>query len=309
MDRSERGRVCQQCQKTVVDFTGMTDAEVLGYFTARGLASRRAASGEVEASVCGRFLPGQLGRDLAPAPVQRNGWAGWRWVLASALMFVKPPERGQPRPSERGQPAKVATVERRVMGDTVGALRDVTVRMPLRVMEVPKVRKKMARFVRDSVMVWRPPVVRLDSVEGPAVGSTMPVMNGVVPGADNALVGYVGAVVFGRSVTIDTTVLQKVVDTISAWAPWRKEDFVTLYPNPVERGGTLHLAWLSEEGKYQLAFLNMRGQLIAERVVEVSGAGQVDQWELPIGLAAGVYAVRILKDGSGRVMVREVVVK
>src|SRR5580658_9195678 len=80
-----------------------------------------------------------------------TGGAGWRWVLASMLMLARPSERGQPRPSERGQPVKGEAMERRVMGDTVGALRDVTVGMPLRVMEVPKVRKKMARFVRDSV--------------------------------------------------------------------------------------------------------------------------------------------------------------
>ncbi len=305
MDREERGRVCQECQKTVVDFTEMTDAEVLGYFTARG----------GEGGVCGRFLPGQLGRDLAPRPIQRNGWAGWRWVLASMLMLVRPSERGQPRPSERDQPAKGVAVERRVTGDNVSGLGDVTMGIPLRVMEVPKVRKKMARFVRDSVMAWRPPVVRVDSVEGPAVGSTMPVMNGVVPGAVSELVGYVGAVSIRRSVKIDTTILQKVVDTLSGWAPLQKESFVTLYPNPVERGGALHLAWLSEEGKYQLAFLNMRGQLIAERVVEVSGTGQVDQLVLPVGLAAGVYVLRIiegsevLRDGSGRVMVGEVVVR
>jgi hypothetical protein len=41
----------------------------------------------------------------------------------------------------------------------------------------------------------------------------------------------------------------------------------------------------------------------------------VDQWVLPVGLAAGVYVLRItersevLKDGSGRVDVREVVVR
>jgi hypothetical protein len=291
MDRRELGRFCQQCQKTVVDFTGMMDAEVLGYFAARG----------GEGDVCGRFLPEQVGRGLAPGPVQRNGWAGWRWVLASMLMLV--------RPSERGQPAKGVAVERRVTGDTVRAPGDVTMGTPMRVIEVPKVRKKMARFVRDSVMAWRPPVIRLDSVEGPAVGSTIPVINGVVRGAGSELVGYLGAVSIRTSVSIDTTILQKVVDTLSAWPPLRKEDFVTLYPNPVERGGALHLAWLSEEGKYELALLNMRGQLIAERVVEVSGAGQVDQWVLPVGLAAGVYVVKILKDGRARVMTREVAVR
>jgi hypothetical protein len=291
MDEREQGRFCQQCQKTVVDFTGMTDAEVLGYFAARGEKGR----------ICGRLLSGQLGRDLAPGPVQRSGWSGWRWVLASALMLVKPPERGQP--------SKVMAVERRVTDDSLKEQGDAMMGIPLQARAVPKVRKKMARFVGDSVSVWRPSIVRMDPLKGPTVESMVPAINRVMPVAGNELVGFSGGVQMQRSVRTDTTILQKLVDTLSAWAPSRKEDFVTLYPNPVAQGGVLHLAWLSREGTYQLALLNMRGQLVSERIVEVSGAGQVDQWVLPVGLAAGVYAVRFLMDGSGKVMVREVMVK
>jgi hypothetical protein len=298
MDREERGRFCQNCQKTVVDFTGMTDAEVLGYFSAatRGVGSRGAGPGGVgsqavegarsagtelaESRICGRFLPEQLGRELLPASVQRNGWSGWRWVLASAMMVVRPPEGGKP--------VKAVAVE------------------------------KAAGVVADSVRAWRPSIVKMDSLLGPRVPGTIPVVNKAVPGAGKELVGWLGAVSIGKAVRVkglDSSILQKVVDTVVAWAPLRREDFVTLYPNPVARGEVLHLAWLSDVGKYQLSLLNMRGQLVAERVAEVGGAGQVDQWVLPVGLAAGVYVLRItersevLKDGSGRVDVREVVVR
>src|SRR3984957_6319985 len=112
MDRGKQGRFCQHCQKTVVDFTGMTDAEVLGYFS--GVAPEAGSCGPgspgAGSHVCGRFLPEQLGRDLAPAPGQRNGWSGWRWVLASALMMVRPPEGGKP--------VKAVAVERRDITDT-----------------------------------------------------------------------------------------------------------------------------------------------------------------------------------------------
>jgi hypothetical protein len=76
----ERGRHCQQCCKTVVDFTEMSDAEVLRYL-----------SENVGAKVCGRLMPDQLGRRLAPAPVQRNGWKGWNLVMAGALVLGKGP--------------------------------------------------------------------------------------------------------------------------------------------------------------------------------------------------------------------------
>lgn len=317
MDQEERGRFCQNCQKTVVDFTGMTDAEVFGYFSAatRGVGSGEAGSGGVGSHgvgsedagshVCGRFLPEQLGRELLPASVQRNGWSGWRWVLASSLMLVRPPEGGKP--------VKAVAVERR---DTTS--RTFTIHSVGMVVHVTKMKKKAAGVVADSVRTWRPSIVKMDSLLGPRVPGTIPVMNKAVPGAGKELVGWLGAVSIGKAVRVkglDSSILQKVVDTVVAWAPLRREDFVTLYPNPVARGEVLHLAWLSDVGKYQLSLLNMRGQLVAERVAEVGGAGQVDQWVLPVGLAAGVYVLRItersevLKDGSGRVDVREVVVR
>jgi hypothetical protein len=293
MVKGDIGRHCNLCQKTVVDFTGMTDAEVCGYFNARGR----------DAEVCGRFLPGQIGRPLAPAPVQRNGWSGWRWVLASALMMVRPPEGGKP--------VKTDSVERRD-----STIRSTIIETDGMVIHVEKGRKKMARIVADSVRVWLPSIVRMDSVEGPEVTGGMPMVNEGVK--QQPLVGYLGAVTAGTVICRrgpDSSILQKVADTVSVLNIFRKEDFVTLYPNPVERGGALHMAWLSEGGSYQLTLLDMRGRLVAERLVEVGGAGQVDQWVIPVGLAAGVYVLRItersevLREGGRRVDVREVMVR
>lgn len=293
MDRGERGKFCLQCQKMVVDFTGMTDEEILGYFASMSRSD--------ESRVCGRLLSGQLGRDLVPAPMQRNGWSAWRWVLASALMLA--------RPAEGSRPVKTAAVERRVKNGAPTSRLDAGVGFVIRVAKNPKARKKTARFVRDPVKAWRPSVAHQDSVKGPSVSGAIPVANGVVPDAGVGLVGFAGGVSIGRSVRVDTSILQKVVDTISARAPWQKEDLVTLYPNPVERGEALHLAWLSKEGKYELTLFNMRGQVITGRLIEVGGAGQVDALILPVGIAAGVYAVRVVATGGGRVMVREVVVR
>jgi hypothetical protein len=331
MDRGEQGRFCQHCQKTVVDFTGMTDAEVLGYFGAgsrgarsgvagsgamgsgaigSGLGSRDDGSASSGPHICGRFLPEQLGRQLAPTPVQRNGWSGWRWVLASALMLLRPPEGSKP--------VKAVAVERKAKDNPGRGLGDAVVGMFFRVVKETKAPKKTARFVADSVRAWRPSIAKFDSVKGPEVAGTIPEVAGTIPvvkrampGAGGELLGFLGgvSVVVVRKIGLDSPILQKVVDTVSALNAFRKEDFVTLYPNPVERGGALNLAWLSGEGRYQLTLLSMRGQLVGERVVEVGGTGQVDQWVLPVGLAAGVYVLRLVKEGSSRVDVREVVVR
>ena len=66
------GRHCAACQKTVVDFTLKTDAEILAHLA-------RAANGPT----CGRFAAGQLERPLQrAAPAAPTRWQVW---LAAAV--------------------------------------------------------------------------------------------------------------------------------------------------------------------------------------------------------------------------------
>jgi hypothetical protein len=73
MTPATAGRHCAACQKTVVDFTLKTDAEILAYLA-------KAAGGRT----CGRFVAGQLERPLqraaSAAPTVR-----WRAWLAAAV--------------------------------------------------------------------------------------------------------------------------------------------------------------------------------------------------------------------------------
>lgn len=54
MTAVEQGRFCTACQKTVTDFTQMTDEEIILFL-------------QGNKNGCGRFLPGQLNRSLKPA--------------------------------------------------------------------------------------------------------------------------------------------------------------------------------------------------------------------------------------------------
>lgn len=64
MTPTSGGRHCTACQKTVVDFTQKTDAEILAHLAL------------VSNSSCGRFRADQLARPLLPAaPVNR--WRSW----------------------------------------------------------------------------------------------------------------------------------------------------------------------------------------------------------------------------------------
>ncbi len=73
MSPTDGGRHCAACQKTVIDFTWKTDAEIV--------AALRQAAGET----CGRLRADQLNRPLRAAPPPLRPAPRWRAWLAAAL--------------------------------------------------------------------------------------------------------------------------------------------------------------------------------------------------------------------------------
>ena len=73
MTPTAAGRHCAACEKTVIDFTQKTDADILAYLAQ--------AAG---ARTCGRFAAGQLDRPLQRA-VPAAPTARWRTWLAAAV--------------------------------------------------------------------------------------------------------------------------------------------------------------------------------------------------------------------------------
>src|SRR5258708_1192488 len=80
MQASGNGRHCSSCLKTVVDFSLMSDQDVLSWLA------------DTNKNVCGRFAADQLNRGLVPAlERKRRGWAIWNFLLAGLLVSSKAP--------------------------------------------------------------------------------------------------------------------------------------------------------------------------------------------------------------------------
>jgi hypothetical protein len=96
MTPASGGRHCAACAKTVVDFTRMTDAELLAHLARAG-----------QTDVCGRLRADQVGRPLAAgsAPRASRGRA-WLGALLAALSLVLPTTT---RAAWARQPAALAT--------------------------------------------------------------------------------------------------------------------------------------------------------------------------------------------------------
>lgn len=72
MTVSEKGKFCAFCQKNVIDFTGLSDREILKYYNQN-------------TKICGRFKESQLNRNLL-IPKEKNTF--WMLFAASILSFL-----------------------------------------------------------------------------------------------------------------------------------------------------------------------------------------------------------------------------
>lgn len=83
----EQGRFCDSCQKAVIDFTGMSDMQLVAFF-------KKPSAG----SVCGRFYNDQLDRSLA-IPGKRIPWIKYflQLLVPAFLLSCRAKAQGEPR--------------------------------------------------------------------------------------------------------------------------------------------------------------------------------------------------------------------
>jgi len=83
----QQGRFCDSCQKAVIDFTGMSDAQLVAFF-------KKPSTG----SVCGRFFSDQIDRSLT-IPGKRMPWLKYflQLFVPAFLLSCRAKAQGEPR--------------------------------------------------------------------------------------------------------------------------------------------------------------------------------------------------------------------
>ncbi len=76
MTANEQGRYCQSCCKTVVDFSILSDREILAYI-----------SGHTGGDTCARVGDDQLNRVIATPRERKTGWK-YFWTMAISSMLL-----------------------------------------------------------------------------------------------------------------------------------------------------------------------------------------------------------------------------
>ena len=291
MKPNASGNYCDACQKTVIDFTVMTDTQVLEY-----LKQDRGNS-------CGRFYTDQLAQPLA-LPVKRTPWL--RYILTVALPAMLLSYKSQAQrvigtksqrvevpgnishagvntrsgltitgtvTGENGEPVPFASVV--VAGSNRGAAADSSGQFSLKLTSLDKrLQVSAVGYQQQDVAISGPGLqvqLQLTKVEDVIISSN------ILTRRCPVTMGGYSTVVSSRKETSNTSATSKAVETLE------------VYPNPARRTGQVTLRFKKPvSDNQQVTIYNAGGEMLQQQVIPVSFPLSIYTFNLRLP-AAGVY--------------------
>lgn len=296
MTPNEKGKFCSSCQKTVVDFTNMSDSQVAAFF-------KKPSTG----SVCGRFMNDQLDRNIV-VPKKRLPWIKYFWhiIIPAFLVSCK---------SFSGRTVgKVAPInmehENENRNITVGIiLSDIdtnydTVVFPLKPETVSNAIPSLPRV--DSHEDWMKDTITFSSDELQVDEQENLENNGVVKELEEVILTGLGYKRYGCGIMGAVTMVKGNVIKIDSVQnktplppsiPVSGEADVKVYPNPVNKGSEIKIAFKDiGDGEYSISLYSISGQLIQQRQVSAKNKEALLRFSIP-GVSPGAYILSILNNG------------
>lgn len=314
MTPKEQGRFCGSCQKIVVDFSVMSDKELLDYIS------------NASQNICGRFAPDQLNKDIkATENKKRFSWAYVWNVLLATFLFTESYAQGKPtlkKPVTKTKPVikKKPVVQPVDLLPTMGAIAfvepdqlelspareisgivlDNVSNQPLQGASV-YVKGIGAGTVSDSMGNFHLRVKYGDTVIISYVGYHMQTL--VVDSNTNwqhvkmsmvEFEGFAGAVV----VTHKIPKKEKVKRVINDWVPAALKKDIKIYPNPVVRGNDIQAAVsLKQTGSYKLELMDVQGRVVEVQKLVMATKTQNVTVATQTSWSPGIYYIRISAPG------------
>jgi len=308
----DKGRFCGSCQKAVVDFTGMSDTQLVNFF-------KKPSTG----SVCGRFYNDQLNRDFN-IPRKRLPWIKYLLQIAIPAFLFTSKARSQTEPKLMGD---TTYVEQAKGHATCSAMPDTTWR------------KKITGKIRDKngFPIPNASVVIKGTKRGVAANE-----NGQFS-INPFLAGSTATLVFSsvgfetKEITIDTSAKETVCNmemsevylgyvgfvVVTKKSKKKKEqnslfqrvfrDTVfksfKIYPNPVLAGSNLTVEFKkSATGEYQADLVTLNGQVVYSTNLSFISKNQRSTFPIP-GTVPGAYILRLTNKSSGKSQAEKIIIQ
>ena len=336
MTATEQGRYCQSCQKTVTDFSMMTDKEILSHLSKR------------DADVCGRFTVDQLDRTLIGEHKKKFSWAYvWNFVIATFLTVnyasaQQTPERskkavtnektiavtngsaegefsfvlpegirkieGVVMDSKTNMPIPYVTIS--VKGTSSKVLSDENGKFSLNVMfssDELVIEVSSVSYVSQSFTISKANKGKLSfyldqsaEILGEVVVTGYPVVKPKLDISSLDLNQVVGLVII-REETPFTKKLDRIMDDWTAKVVGRKE--MTIYPNPLTPGSSANVTVaLKQTGDYTMEIIDTDGRIMHRQLVQINSTQQIISISTDASWSKGVYWVRMTGSDSKTVI-------
>jgi hypothetical protein len=311
MQKVQQGRFCLSCQKNVVDFTAMTDAQVLAFFKKN------------TGNVCGRFNADQLNRNME-IPRKTIPWVRYFFQVAipaflaankvqaqggvkeiSMPMVVVQPsikqsdEMNESRRSSKewmiegsvqanGGPVPFTTIQVKETGSAVSADEKGCFKIPVtgnftKIVLVVSCIGFHSKEVEVSMNEYAGPLkINLDE-------------------RDMELLGMVGAiVVVHRDPAPVPALLQVLKDTLAGR--------LKLFPNPARKNARVSLEWPGkEEGLFKIGLFSISGQLVYSRDIWLDKGARLIEIPIP-SVPSGHYILRLADAKNNKKFVERLVI-
>ena len=330
MTAAEQGRFCASCQKQVVDFTNMTDAQVAAFFKKPSIGS-----------VCGRLYDDQLNRNIQ-APRKTIPWIKYFFQVALPAFLMSAKASAQGKVIEKNK--EVVTVP--MLGYvgiaynkpskklTLTNLKEIVVtgnvidngNNPVPFASV-MIKNSKSGVPADSNGVFKLEKVFLDKsviLEVSSVGyETKQVTITEQTDVTKELVIQLTPVVLNEVVVVTYPIMgalrvrdvrtEKInnqgTDAPVIKPPAEKPAMIKVYPNPVLSGTAINIGCEKlEEGYYSFQLFSQSGQQIESKQVWIDAEARIMNMEIP-SVASGNYMLTLIHKETGKRFSEKVIVQ
>ena len=269
MKPSEKGKFCTSCQKTVIDFTEMSDRQIAEFF-------KRPPS-----SVCGRFQEVQLNRNIE-IPRKRIPWVKYFFQFSLPAFLISMKAGAQVgKPVMKGETILVPKSENSKMKPNISNSRKKTTSIQN---PQPVCLPNQMSSVKDKIPELKSePLTNLNSGQD---------LEGYVGG----VVIIVGGVGSKKTVTGNSksqSLIKKVFDSTSRILDTLQKKF-SVYPNPVKKHSSLKIDFKKlDVGLYAVSIVSLTGEIITTEKLNIQSKQEIV--DFPLGnVAAGTYFIRVI---------------
>jgi hypothetical protein len=306
MTPKEQGRFCGSCQKIVVDFSVMTDKEILDYIST---ASRQ---------VCGRFAGDQLNTDLQPTVIKKRfSWAYVWNILLATFLFTE--ANAQVKLVKKKKPE----VQLPDLSPKVGTF------MVVEKEQIEIAPKEIAGIVLDGLShnLLAGASIYIEGTNKGVVTDSLGHFHFKVEKEDSLVlkISYIGfetqrvvvntqtnwqdvkVIMMEQEATMGLIAVQvrkpakKKAETkklVNDWKPTFLKKDIKIYPNPKVRGNVIQAELsLKQTGEYQVELLNVEGQVISTQKLMMVAKEQKIIVPTQTGWSPGIYWIRISAPG------------